>query len=271
MPETLSAPDWKDRFLTSWARRRWPGFITLRRWLDRPAITVRTRYDAVLTLQPGDYIDAIVLNEGYYESEVFEALRPFFAPGVVLWDIGANLGLHCLSAALAEPALQIHAFEPSPAMQARLAAHAQANRTAIHCQPIALGDRDGTAILHINAHGNPGMTTLAPWTGARYDRQVEVRLARADSLVTRGEIPAPNLIKLDVEGGEAAVLAGLGELLARPALRAVVFETRADLLADPSRCPTARQLVAAGFELRALDRREDSSHGLGNFLAWRPA
>ena len=85
---------------------------------------------------------------------------------------------------------------------------------------------------------------------------------RTDRDTSRVPLPAPPPV--------SAVLAGLGELLFRPGLRAVVFETRADLLANPNRCPAASQLLAAGFELHALLRSEDSSHLLGNFLATRP-
>lgn len=243
----------------------------MQKLLDHPFIEVRTRDGALVSLKPGDYIDRIVLREGAYEPEVFAALAASFAPGLILWDIGANFGLHAMSAAVREPALQIHAFEPNPAMFARLEANARRNGTAIRCRPLALGDHDGTATLHINDRGNPGMTTMTPWAEAGYDAQVEVRLARADTLIATGEIPAPNLIKLDVEGAEAAVLAGFGERLRDPGLRAVVFETRADLLDDPAACPAARRLQSAGFQFRALPRTTGSAHALGNFLAYRPA
>ena len=176
------APLLADRFLTTYARRRWRGFLTLRRLLGRPAIEVRTRYGALLTLHPEDYIDRIVLQEGFYEPEVFEALLPFFAPGVVLWDIGANFGLHSISAAVTEPALQIHSFEPNPPVLARLAAHARRNVVTVRCWPFALSDRDGTATLHVNARGNPGMTTLTPWAAATYSTQLQVPLVRAATL-----------------------------------------------------------------------------------------
>ena len=262
-------PSLTDRFLTGYARRRWRGFLTLRRLLRRPILEVPTRYGALLALHPEDYIDRIVLEQGFYEPEVFEALRPFLAPGAVLWDIGANIGLHSISAALAEPALQVHSFEPNPAVFARLEAHARRNGTTVKCWPLALSDRDGRATLHVNASGNPGMTTLAPWSGATYSRQVEVPLARADTLIAGGQIAAPHVIKLDVEGAEAAVLAGFGERLHDPALRAVVFETRADLLDDPAQCPAAHQLQSAGFSFRPLSRVTGSEHALNNFIAER--
>lgn len=272
MPPTHAyQPDLVDRLLAVFARRRWRGFITLRRWLGRPSIRFATRPGANFDLLPGDYIDDLVLREGFYESEVLEALRSFAAPGAVLWDIGANFGLHAVSVALAEPALQVHAFEPNPATFARLEAHARANRTTVRCWPLALGDRDGPATLHVNASGNPGMTTLIPGPDTRFDAQVGIRQARGDTLVARGELPAPRVIKLDVEGAEPAVLDGLGGLLSSPGLRAVVFESRADLLADPLRCPSASRLLAAGFRFAALTRSEASRHRLANFIATRAA
>jgi FkbM family methyltransferase len=264
-------PSLPDRLLAAYYRHGWPGFLTLRRLLRRPTIEVQTADGAVLALHPEDYIDQIVLRNGFYEPEVFAALAANFTPGAVLWDIGANFGLHSMAAARRAPDLHIHCFEPNPTMFARLEAHARRNATTIQCWPLALGAEDGFATLHVNDCGNPGMTTLIPWAEARYDAKVEVRLARAATLIDRGEIPAPNLIKLDVEGGEAAVLAGFGDRLRDPGLRAVVFETRADLLDDPAQCPAARQLQSAGFGFRALPRAAGSEHALNNFLAERPA
>jgi len=265
----IAHPSPADRLLRLFASRRWRGFLTLQRVLGRKTILLRTNYGAVFEVHPEDYIDRVVLQEGFYESEVFEALRPCFAPDAILWDIGANFGLHSVSAALTWPAMQIHCFEPSPLICARLQAHAARNHVALNCWPLALGDRDGTATLHINARGNPGMTTLTPWAGADYDSRATVTVARAETLINAGRVPAPTLIKLDVEGSEAAVLAGFGDHLRRPALRAVVFETRADLLDDPARCPAARLLQAAGFTFTALRRNENSTHALGNFIATR--
>ena len=268
MPPT---PTLSDRFLTAYARLRWRGFLTLCRWLGRPFIHVRTSHGGVLTLYPEDYIDRIVLQEGFYEPEVFAALRPYLSPGTILWDIGANIGLHSIAATVVEPGLQVHSFEPNPIVFARLEAHARRNGSLVRCWPVALGERDGTATLHVNASGNPGMTTLAPWDQATYSSQVEVNLMRADSIIHLHYAPAPHLIKLDVEGSEAAVLAGFGKWLHHPGLRAVVFEARADLLADPAHCPAARLLQSAGFAFQSLSRAEGSAHTLGNFLAYRPA
>jgi FkbM family methyltransferase len=262
-------PCFADRFLTYWARRRWRGFLTLRRLLRRPVVKLKTQAGVLFELRPDDYIDGIVLHDGFYEPEVLAALQSSLAPGAVLWDIGANFGLHAVSAAATLSGLQVHAFEPNPAMLIRIEAHARFNSATLRAWPYALSDRDGTALLHVNASGNPGMTTLTPWSEGTYSHQIEVPLARADTLITSGQIPAPHAIKLDVEGAESAVLAGFGRCLHDVTLRAVVFETRADLLEDPDRCPAARQLRAAGFSFRALPRAASSTHALNNFLAYR--
>ena len=71
--------------------------------------------------------------------------------------------------------------------------------------------------------------------------------------------------------GEAAVLQGLGGLLRRPELRAIVFEAATGLAAAPDSDPIAGPLRAAGFQFASLIRREHSVHTLDNYLATRPA
>jgi FkbM family methyltransferase len=266
----VSPPRGIDRLLTLYARRRWRGFIRLSRLFRPHGLSVRSRYGVVLDLTYHDYIDEVVLQEGFYESEVFEALLPFFVPGAVFWDVGANLGLHALSCALQRPQVEVHAFEPNPALFARLAAHTERNQVKVACHEMALGEQEGPAPLFIHSGGNSGMTTLVAGSG-RFDRVTPVRVARADQLIATGEVPPPTVMKVDVEGSEAAVLRGFGTRLQDPGLRAVVFESDANLLNAPECCPAATQLLNAGFRLQSLQRSEATAHLLGNFLATRNA
>ena len=233
----------------------------------KATLTQRCAYGATFELRPEEYIDALVLREGYYEAEVIEALRPYLTSGAVLWDVGANIGLHAVTAARLAPGVRVVSFEPNPAIFARLEHHVRLNQAAVSLHPLALGDADGETTLYVNTTGNAGMSSLVNTNTGPGTR---VRLARAETLVTAGAVPAPTVMKLDVEGAEAAVLRGLGGLLSAPALQAVVFETAADLLTDPSRCPATRQLLAAGFSVRALPRAQSAAHLLANFLAFRP-
>ncbi len=264
--KTAAPPSLGDRLLAAWFRRSWRGFWRLMDFRGKKSLRARSRYGPVFELHPQEYIDAIVLREGYYEAEVIEALRPYLTAGAVFWDVGANIGLHTVTAARLAPQLQVVAFEPGPATFARLAGHVRLNGLVADLQQVALGDRDGAATLYMNTAGNAGMSSIVhPDTGPG----TRVRLARADTLIAAGTVPAPTVMKLDVEGGEEGVLSGFGDRLADPALQAVVYETTAELLADPSQCPATRRLLAAGFRLKALPRTQTAAHLLANFLAHR--
>lgn len=262
---TPSVP-WSDRWLAWYFRRGWRGFVTQMRIARRRTLLKPCRYGPLFDLDPNEHIDSTILREGYYESEVYEALRPRLHAQAVLWDIGANFGQHAVTAAALHPGLRVCAFEPNPAAAARLRAHVALNRVAVRLEQVALGDRGGTATLHVNTTGNSGASTLNnPTVGA----PVEVAIERADRMVGRGLLPPPTVVKLDVEGAEAAVLRGFGALLAAPALEAVVFEADARAAADPGCCAAATLLRDAGFRLRLLARRESTSHLLENFAAER--
>lgn len=266
-------PTPSDRLLAFWFRRNWRGFHLLlrahRRLTGRSTLRVRSAYGSLFELPPHDYIPAHVLREGYYESEVLEALRPNLGSGAVLWDVGTNLGLHAVTAKVLSPITTVVAFEPNPAMVVEIRRHAKLNSVDLRLASMALGACDETRPLHIVGAGNPGMSTLHPWSEARYDTVTTVECARGDTLIARGLQPTPTVIKLDVEGGEADVLAGLPGVLSSLTLRAVVFEGAANLDDTSAAHPVAGPLLRAGFRLSPLFRREATNHNLGNYLAAR--
>ena len=253
-----------DRIFAGWRRRRWRGFNRAWSALRGPQarLRFRTRYGSEFALNPTAYIDGIVIEDGFYESEVLEALRAALSPAAVLWDIGANFGLHAITAACLAPEATVVAFEPNPAEHARLLLHRAWNAPRLITCALALSDRTGVLPLHLGDSGNSGMTTLEPWSEARYTGVVNVAVLTGDELVARGSLPAPTLIKLDVEGHEAAVLRGLATVLARPSCTLVVFEDH-----PTAESEAKRLLRAAGFAIAPLARREHSDHALVNFAA----
>ena len=111
------SPAWRDRLLALFRRRGWRGYPKLLHWLKPPGarrelLTV-TRYGSRFYLRPRDGVDTHVLLEGFYESEVLEAVRPVLGPGAVLWVVGANFGLHAITAKFLHPHATVVAFEPS--------------------------------------------------------------------------------------------------------------------------------------------------------------
>lgn len=263
-----------DRLLALHRRSGWRGFHALWKLRSRgdphAGILHRARYGALFSLRPYSEVDAFVLRCGYYESEVLEALRPWFRPDAVFWDVGANFGLHAVTAGRLEPAMTVIAFEPNPREAQRIRDHAGLNGTTVTVAELALGGQGGERDFHV-ARGNTGMSTLYRWDRADYEQTFKVAVERADSLVAAGRFPAPTVMKIDVEGAEPEVIAGLGSLLGSPALEAIVFEAEPGL----ERLNTPHALVsplhAAGFALRRLVRREPTHHALENYVASRGA
>jgi len=204
-----------------------------------------------------------VLRHDYYESEVLDAIVAELGGSGVLWDIGANIGLHGLTAKKLAPDAEVICFEPSPAILGMLWRNRVLNDLDVRVVAAALSDRTDFQVFCIAAAGNPGMSSLSPWSEAEYEGRTLVATVRGDELVQSGLLAAPTVIKLDVEGHEEAVLRGLTHVLAS-SCRVVIFED-----APEEDTPTKALLAAAGFGFEPLTRHEASHHALINILARR--
>ena len=122
----------------------------------------------------------------------------------VALDVGANKGGYTLG--LLRLASAVHAFEPNPALIPWLS-RLRDPRLTIH--PIALGDRDGDAVLRVplGRKGKPLKqgATLAPTERVgRGCVEARATVRRIDSL----DLGDVGFIKIDVEGFEAQVVDG---------------------------------------------------------------
>jgi FkbM family methyltransferase len=151
-------------------------------------------------------------------------------------------------------------------MISRLQANRELNHLEVEIVGLALSNRSGFQTFHLGPPGNPGMSTLSPWSAATYHGICVVATARGDDLVSGGLVPPPTVIKIDVEGHELPALEGLTNTLRRPSLNAVIFEDSGD-----AKTPVKMLLEDAGFTCERLNRLEHSHHGLENFVARRKA
>lgn len=272
-PPSGHPPSWRDRLLVHVRRKKWRGFVRLYALLkpltgQRQLRTV-TCFGSQFFLTPWDSVDTHVLTEGFYESEVLEAVRPFIGAKRVLWVIGANFGLHAITAKVLYPETQVVAFEPSPSMGARILANCELNAVTVDLHAYALSDKPGALPFFANASGNPGMSTLHPVNEATYDHRFTVATLTASQVIEQKLAPAPHAIILDAEGAETEVLRGFDSHLTNPELRAIVLEAPNDFLdtGDPA---DLRQLITTGgFHLSSLRRQENTGHSLSNFLGVR--
>lgn len=162
-------------------------------------------------------------------------------PGDHFVDGGANVGAYSVLAATR--GARIDAFEPAAETLPRLRQNAAANAGEIEIHPLALGEYSGEARF---TAGKDAMNALSD------QGEVLVRVEPLDSFGL-----APTAIKLDLEGGEEAALAGARSTLGMPNLLAVLVETVT---------PAARAILAeAGFAHRWYDpfRRSVCAEPLG--------
>ena len=145
----------------------------------------------------------------FYETSDLYLLDAHFPPGGTFVDIGANIGNHSLYFALILGAGRIIPFEPNPLCYRLLIQNVLVNRCLDRFDlgrlGIGLGDRQADGFgMEERAH-NLGAAALLPGQGV-------ISVHRADEMLRDTD---PDLIKIDVEGMELAVLDGLSGLLAR--------------------------------------------------------
>jgi len=274
IPAAGQPPSWRDRLLVALRRKGGRGFIRLYTWLKpitgRRQLRTVTRYGSQFFLTPWDSVDHHVIQEGFYESEVLEAIRPALSqPGAVLWVVGANFGLHAVTAKFLHPAATVVAFEPSPAMGARLIEHCELNNVTVELHAYALSASIGALPFFANASGNPGMSTLHPVDDSSYNHKFVVATLSASDVIARKLAPAPTVLLVDAEGAETDVLRGFGTHLAATTLKTVVFEADNNFLQTGQPADLHALVTGAGLSLRQLVRNEDTAHTLSNFVGSR--
>lgn len=160
-------------------------------------------------------------NAGYVlgttEPVVQHAFVSLLRPGMVVYDVGANVGFFTVIAArLCCPEGHVVAFEPLPENFERIRHNVALNNfqnVMVCCE--ALSDTDGKALFQVSAEPTWGNLV---GVGKDIDQKtgtIEVNVSRLDLLVQTDELPVPDLIKIDVEGAEAQVLRGAEDTLRR--------------------------------------------------------
>ncbi|MEW6566643.1 MAG: FkbM family methyltransferase [Chloroflexota bacterium] len=154
---------------------------------------------------------------GTYEPELQAALREFAPAGATAFDVGAHIGyVSLLLARAVAPGGQVFAFEPLPTNLDRLSRHIQLNQLAdrLHVVPAAVSDKSGRTRFLVHASGSMGKVEGSAGRADTYARHLEVDCLSLDDFVYSQGHPAPDLVKIDIEGGEGLALMGMRHLLA---------------------------------------------------------
>lgn len=172
-------------------------------------------------------------------------------PADVLYDIGANIGLFSMVAARQQQ-VRCVALEPNPFSFAALCRNLLLNDLGDRITPLclALGPQRGLARLGMDSveAGAVGSTLAADNDGRR---SLGTLLLTLDDLPQFAGLPAPQHVKIDVDGIERLIVEGGTDLWASPALRSVLIETMHCAPADRSRIDAL--LAAAGLHAVAAE------------------
>jgi FkbM family methyltransferase len=173
---------------------------------------------------------------GNYERRVEQKLSEHLRPGTVFYDVGAHIGVLSLVAArLVGAQGAVFAFEADPANAARVEEHSRRNGlTQIHIVPCAAWSTEGRLRFErASTQSSLNQGTVATERAEPTANTIEVDAIALDDFSCRHA--PPDLIKIDVEGAEAAVLRGCEQIFAtkRPLLICEVHHE--DALGDVSR------------------------------------
>lgn len=240
-------PFWAEVFMRIGYRlRRWMGIVPGR---DEIAEVHghRMRFGAASECY-GDMV-----NDAY-EPHITRMFEELLQPGMGVVDVGAHIGYFTLLAARqVGPEGRVYAFEPAPAnyeiLRQNIALNEYRNITAT---AKAVCDAPGTTrfFMQRDTVGH----SLYPTTIGRGKTAIDVETTSLDDFFAKVGWPEVHLIKMDIEGAEAAALAGMERLAGRSRRLSIVMEFIPHIQRQAGVDPREllRKLKEMGFTTRIL-------------------
>ena len=194
----------------------------IRRGLNRAAPTGLTQ----VKIASGDLAGFTILLDmqvdkdywlGTYEPELQAALRELVQPGAIIYDVGANIGyVSLLLAKAAGPAGHVYAFEALPEnagrWQTNIALNGMDGRLSLFTG--AVTQAAGPVSFLVHTSGGMGKAAGSAGRDDRYQTEITVPGICLDDFVYDQGNPAPQVVKMDIEGGEVLALPGMRRVLA---------------------------------------------------------
>lgn len=169
-------------------------------------------------LSPGDVIGDYLAFTGIYELESSQRIIALGKAGGTMIDVGANMGYFSLLFAQAHPHNQVHAFEASPQIAARLRANVAASGLAdrIHIHELAVAEAAGSLRF------DPGPTQQTGWGGLSESGTLQEQACRLDACIATNQ--HIRLLKIDIEGADTWALRSAAGLFQHGRVDEVWFE-----------------------------------------------
>lgn len=187
---------------------------------------------------------------GNYEPFLVQAISDFVKPGMIVYDVGANIGYMSLIFGKATGAHgKVYTFEPMPDNVSRINVNVTINKLSeiIIIVPAAVSNQAGTDIFLVHKNLSMGKLVGSGGRDESYESKVEVPTITLDDFVLSDGNPCPHLIKIDVEGGGAKVLNGMSTILSKYHPRIFM-----EIHGQEERDAAASVLGKNGYEIRRM-------------------
>ena len=189
-----------------------------------------------------------------------------FGQGTVFWDVGANVGVFSLYAAIRKP-VSVVSFEPLAANFHVLSRNIHLNqlddRISAYC--IAFSGQTQLGVLNIasplmgaslSQFGQPG--EMSRYWGGHAGAAHGMIGFTIDDFISQFDPPFPNYLKIDVDGLELPILAGARSTLRDPRMRSVLVEL--SLNRQDEHETAVQVLEEAGFSFVSRGAKQENSN-----------
>lgn len=169
--------------------------------------------DMVMELDPLEWTQITLIRDGVIEPLTVRLYEKLLRPGDTYIDVGAHVGFHTLVARnLVGHQGRVVAIEPQPYNCEKILANWGLNRFEnLFLYVAAAGDRNSVAMLHEQSLTDKARLSLVLEPINDQPQRFQVPLVRLDTVFDQQQVACVRLLKIDTEGYESEVIAGLGQ------------------------------------------------------------
>ncbi len=198
-------------------------------------------------------------------------------PVSTIFDVGAHYGVVTGKLRKKFPQATVYSFEPLPASFVQLSA-AHSHDRQVKCFPLALGEQVGVSQLHVNRSSAtssllPTVQDVSKWVPMNLIETVEtaeVNVTTIDAFCELDRVRHIDILKIDAQGGDLAVLRGASEMLTARRVRLILVEVNVVKMYDGQAGFHEISSYLSGFGFRLFDLFA-LSHSENGQLKWADA
>jgi FkbM family methyltransferase len=153
---------------------------------------------------------------GTYETDLQRTVRELVKPGWIAYDVGANIGyITLLFSRVVGETGKVFSFEALPENLERLHNHIAMNDLTLQVAvvPEAVAAASEPIRFYVGPSGAMGKAEGSAGRDENFGDSFEVSGIALDDFIFAGGNPPPNVIKMDIEGGEILALQGMSRIL----------------------------------------------------------